>query len=841
MKTLARLIACLCIVFPLSISAQKISKTCHTGFKADTTYSCGSYLKVTFTEESVLLEGEKVTRWSWDFGDGGKSNDWKPGYQYEKPGVFTVSLKVETNFGNTYTATIDDYIVIEGNAYVNLGNDTAIDPGTTLTLDAGNPGAEYWWNTGANTRTINVNQPGEYWVHVKKGNCESRDRIIISYKEHGVNAGFVADTTYSCGSYLKVNFKDETTLEPGDFISRWSWDFGDGGKSNDWRPAHLYEKPGHYTVTLIIQTAFGYSDTVVREKYIKVEGNVFVNLGNDTAVCEGTAVELHAGNPGAQYWWSTGENTQSIVAASAGEYWVHVKKGMCEARDIIRIGEKPPVFPQFGFAMSGKCLPVNVQFTDSSTSCGVNAIVRRQWDFGDGSSSSQQHPTHNFTWADTFIVRLTVWDINGFSITRSKRVVIQPTPGAGPQVNLGADTAICETEPLVLEAGNPGATYLWSNGETLSSCVVTETGQVWVRVEQEGCVSTDTIMVTVTPSIFAKFGYSIQNDCQSSLVRFTDSSATCGVQITLWRWDFGDGGTSTLQNPVHRFNQPGEYIVRMTIYDNMGNTITRSRLVVIAAGTNLIVNLGADTAVCLGEPLTLDAAITNATYTWSTGEQTQSINIFDAGEYSVTVTKNGCTGSDTIRVSTIFPVTPALDFTITNNCLPASVKFEDKSTVRCSQRIVAWRWDFGDGTFSTEQHPVHIYTRSDSFAVRLTVFTDNGFVIAKSRRIFIPNATNCQNLVNNQIVNDKNSNTWFKNVKIKVSPNPTPGIVYVQVSKVPENAMMITVIDRFGQRVLTRRSSDLLTMLNLGNLAKGYYNIEILVGNNRKSIPIIIQ
>lgn len=841
MKTLVRLMACLCIVFPLGIFAQTPAKTCHTGFTADTTFSCGSYLKVNFTEESVLLEGEKITNWYWDFGDGGQSNDWRPLYQYNRPGKFTVSLKIKTNFGNTYTSTIQDYIVISGDAYVNLGNDTIIEPGTSIILDAGNPGAQYSWQDGAYNQTYTVTKPGEYWVHVKNGVCEARDRIIIDTPSRGVYSSFVADTTYSCGSYLKANFRDETRLEKGDFIINWYWDFGDGGKSNDWRPWHLYEKPGSYTVQLIIKTAYGYADTVVREKYIHVEGNVYVNLGNDTAVCEGTGIELHAGNPGAQYWWSTGETSQSITTTTPGEYWVHIKKGQCEARDIIQIREKPPVFPQFGFNMNGNCLPMNVNFIDSSTWCGNNSIVRRQWDFGDGSVSSQQHPSHVFTWADTFIVRLTVWDENGFSITRSKRVIVQPTPGAGPLVNLGADTAICETEPLVLAAGNPGASYTWSNGETLSSCVVTETGKVWVRVEQNGCIASDTIMVTVIPALSPKFGYSIVNNCQESRVKFTDSTTTCGVQITLWRWDFGDGTGSTEANPVHVFTQPGQYVVRMTIYDNLGNTITKSKLLVIPQGTNLIVNLGADTAVCLGDPLTLNAGVSGAIYTWSTGETTASIDVFDAGEFSVRVEKNGCIGSDTIRVSTVFPLTPAFDYTVTNACLPATVKFEDKSVVRCSQTIVSWRWDFGDGTFSTEQHPKHVYTSSDSFAVRLTVVTDNGFAISKSRRVYIQNTSACQNLVKNQPSKIEKSTSWFKDARVKLSPNPSHGMLYIQLSKVPEKKLAITVIDRFGQRVLTRYSSDQITILNLGNLAKGYYTVELLTDGQRKAIPFILQ
>ena len=939
-----------------------------TSFSADITYSCSSTLKVNFKEESTLGAGESITNWTWLFGDGTSSNDWRPTHIYAKPGLYTVKLTIKTNLGFTYTSERVDYIAVRGDVYVNLGNDTTIEEGASILLNAGNTGASYFWSTGDTTQGITVTTPGQYWVQVKKGNCESSDRITITNKSAVIpQTGFSADITSTCSSFLRVKFKDETILEEGDFVTRWTWIFGDGNTSNDWRPVYDYTKPGLYTVKLIIETNHGFTYTSERSNYISIEGNAYVNLGNDTSICEGNSLLLDAGNPGARFMWSTGATTQKIVVTEPGEYWVHIKKGNCESRDRIQINARPPVFPNFGFVLEGSCLPIQAKFSDSSTACGDNRIVRYAWDFGDGSSSSLQHPDHTYTSTDTFIVRLTVWDMNGFSVTRSKRVVVN---SQGPIVNLGNDTAVCEVEPLVLDAGNPNATFTWSTGDIFQSCVITNSGQVWVRVELDGCVASDTIMVTVTPTMNPKFGYQIQQGTCPVTVKFADSSETCGVEITQWSWDFGDGYTSIQQHPTHTFQTDGEFIVRMTIFDNIGNVITKSKRVVIApCATN--VNLGNDTTICMGDVLMLNAGNAADSYLWSTGETTREIAVQDAGDYWVRVEKAGRASSDTVRVETVFPVNPGFDFNIKGNCLPIDVKFEDKSQLRCAQQIVQWRWDFGDGTTSVEQHPVHTYSRSDTFAVRLTITTSNGMSVSKSRKIFIENiapvanagsditickgesvqldagidsasylwtpetsldnnsvrrplasplqtttylvaVTKCMTTTTDQVVvrvNDlvqpvissdgkslisskAHSYQWFRNkeiipganrrnfepkgagfysvkaknaagcqsasetffysptsnkgkwtngIKVKCTPNPSSGIVYVILSQLPEKPVALKVIDRYGQPLFTTTINNYSNLLNLSRLAKGYYMVELILGKEKVSIPVLIQ
>lgn len=380
---------------------------------------------------------------------------------------------------------------------------------------------------------------------------------------------------------------------------------------------------------------------------------------------------------------------------------------------------------------------LQVQFADESIIPEGDTVVKKTWKLGDGTVSYENAPRHYYARPGIYTVSFKIETSSGWSDSLTRQAYIHV---AGTIVNLGPDTAICDGSSLLLDAGNPGANYIWSNGMTTASQWVMDPGKYWVQVEKNGCFSSDTILVKLNPSLLPKFGYTFLGTCVPMEVQFRDSSLVCGVSIIRWAWDFGDGSTSGLQHPKHLYTDTGEYMVRLTIYDNTGNSITRSKKLLVRS-QDLVVQLGKDTSFCFGNMFTLNAGFPGATYLWSTGETTQQIQVMDDGEYSVEVRMGGCKGRDTIKLATIFPLTPEWAYAISGKCLPVAVSFSDKSFTRCQQSIVKWRWDFGDGQESSLQHPTHEYLRSDSFLIRLTVTTSEGISVSKARKIFIENTT----------------------------------------------------------------------------------------------------
>lgn len=139
-----------------------------------------------------------------------------------------------------------------------------------------------------------------------------------------------------------------------------------------------------------------------------------------------------------------------------------------------------------------------------------------------------------------------------------------------PVVNLGPDTTFCENIPLILDAGTPAATYLWSTGATTQMLTPTTSGTYWVKVTRY-CPSTDTINLAVDP-LASVNGISSVNS--GSLYYFTPAGPQ---HVDRYLWIFGDGTTDTSMNVTHTFPHNGMYTVKLVVFNRCGSdTVTRS-------------------------------------------------------------------------------------------------------------------------------------------------------------------------------------------------------------------------------------------------------------------------
>jgi PKD repeat protein len=159
----------------------------------------------------------------------------------------------------------------------------------------------------------------------------------------------------------------------------------------------------------------------------------------------------------------------------------------------------PPLYVKFSTDNPNPCTNMAVGFSDQSTGNPVSWI----WSFPGGtpSSSTLQNPT-GILYSTPGVYPVTLTISNGVS-TISKTQTAFITVIQAPEVFLGNDTVICEHDEIELHAGNPGASYLWSTGETTEAITVDSAGvgygshDYWVKVtSQNGCTDVDTIMVT---------------------------------------------------------------------------------------------------------------------------------------------------------------------------------------------------------------------------------------------------------------------------------------------------------------------------------------------------------
>ena len=231
----------------------------------------------------------------------------------------------------------------------------------------------------------------------------------------------------------------------------------------------------------------------------------------------------------------------------------------------------------------GCTIPHTVFFTDQSSSPDVWS-----WKFGDGSTSTAQNPTHNYTSYGTFIVTLEVADtIYGASSTFKDTIVVaqakadftaSPLFGCGP---LSVDFTDASVGAVSWEwnFGN-GATSTEKNPSYIYDKPGTYNVTLTIKTT-EGCSDTKTrtnYVQVIGPDV--NFGIASASNGFPKVVTFADST-TSGAPITGWSWDFGDGETSNQQNPTHEYNAAGIYSVSLTVTDLDGcsRTLTKNNLV----------------------------------------------------------------------------------------------------------------------------------------------------------------------------------------------------------------------------------------------------------------------
>jgi PKD repeat protein len=217
-------------------------------------------------------------------------------------------------------------------------------------------------------------------------------------------------------------------------------------------------------------------------------------------------------------------------------------------------------------------------------------------------------------------------------------------------------------------------------------------------------------------------------------VSFTDM--TTGGPVLFWTWDFGDGGSSSDQNPTHTYLAPGDYDVQLIVlvgtilYTGIKTDyITVDPVPLLADFSALPVDGSNPLVVAFTDLSTSSATITG--WSWDFGDSNTStlqnpVHTYTLpGTHSVSFTALVGLQADTLIKTDLITVAPAplsVGFSASDtqgaNTLPAS--FTDESTSPLT--ITAWSWDFGDGNGSSQQHPTHTYFDPGTYNVSLTAF-----------------------------------------------------------------------------------------------------------------------
>ncbi len=548
---------------------------------------------------------------------------------------------------------------------------------------------------------------------------------------------------------LSVGFQD---LSSGT-ITGWSWSFGDGTTSALQNPAKTYDTAGVYSVSLTT-TGPGGSDSLTRTNYVTVDelAPIASFTGAPTAGARPLTVNFAdaSSGPVTSWAWSFGDGAASTsqnpahVYTAAGTYSVSLTAtgpGGSDAftrTNYVTVDELAPVASFVGTPTSGAA-PLDVAFTDSSTG---GAVTSWAWSFGDGATSTLQNPTHVYSAAGTFTVGLTVTGPGGSDTsTQTDYIAVETAP---PVLDFAATPTTGSTPLLVnftsLLSGGPITGLLWIFGDGTTSSndpnpthLYTTEGIYTVTLAATGpggnAVKTKRNFIVVgSPAPVAGLNAAPTSGSVPLTVAFGDASTG---PVTSWLWDFGDGATSTAQDPTHVYTAVGAYTVSFTVTGDGGtDTVTLTDLIQVSEVVPTANFTGSPT---IGfAPLNVAFSDTSTgpitSWAWDFGDgaasnQANPAHVYTTpGLYTVSLTANGPGGSDTrsrVNFVQVLELPPIADFSGDPRAgrAPLDVQFADFSL----GNVETWLWNFGDGATSSNPNPAHVYTTPGTYAVSLTV------------------------------------------------------------------------------------------------------------------------
>ncbi|MDP4750212.1 MAG: T9SS type A sorting domain-containing protein [Schleiferiaceae bacterium] len=485
--------------------------------------------------------------------------------------------------------------------------------GGSVTLSAPS-GYSYLWSNGATTQSISPTASGSYSVTVSANGCSS-----TSAAQTVVVNPLPPSTVTASGPLNFCQGSSVTLSAPAGYSYLWS----NGATTQSISPT----ASGSYSVTV---SSNGCSSTSAAQAVtVNPLPPSTVTASGPLTFCQGSSVTLSA-PAGYSYLWSNGATSQSISPTASGSYSVTVSANGCSSTSAAQTVVVNPL-PPSTVTVSGSLTFCQGSSVTLSAPAGYSYL----WSNGATTQSITA------TTAGSYSVTVSA---NGCSTTSSPQTVtVNPLPSSA--VTASGPLTLCQGESVTLAAPS-GYSYLWSNGSTAQSIVVSASGQYSVTVSANGCSSTSAALaVTVNPNPPA-------NVVASGPLTFCQGGSVALVAPSGYAYVWSNGATTQTINAV----ASGSYTV--TVYGNGCSATSAPVQVSVVPNPSAAVTASGPLTFCQGGSVTL-VAPAGATYLWSNGAVTQSITATTSGAYSVVVSSNGCSTTSSVQQVTVLPTPPA--------------------------------------------------------------------------------------------------------------------------------------------------------------------------------------
>ena len=657
-------------------------------FGADKVYSCSGSLITNFNN---LSESELPLSYTWDFGDENTSTELSPSHLFQQTGKWTVKLEVTNTFGCIDSISVPNLITIENTkASFSLSKDT-ICPHQTLTLNNFSEDATVFnWDFGDNTGSTDINPTkkyqtsGNYPIHLKASNGICMHDTTITINVESVVANFQAADTFLCEVPQSIQY-----LNLSENAVRWDWRFGNGKIASSENPSILFEETEiltnffyeSYTDTLIVTSKHGCKHKRILEKN----------------------VEIHIPN--------------------------------------VKIESDHKLYG---------CIPKTILFTDATEYDNeIDKIATWSWLVNGEEQTQDPTLTYDFSEPGNIIIDLVISTAKGCLHTTSEKVRVgNPIT---PDFIVKDGPVFCASETIYFKntsANNEDITSLswqFGDGKTFPFPVdesfhnYTDTGymDVTLTVYNYGCAQTITkekmVQILGPVSLFT-----IKSDCASP---FDYSFIGEVTDADSYSWSFGDEAdpiTNTL-TPKHTYSGRGDFRVTLTAHNQ--RTGCRFKQSNNALVRELKANIAIDNIhPCRLTPVEFDATASRDAvpfihekkihnYLWYIGtdhkeyfDDSPIVHEFNnSGPQEINLIiqdLNKCRDTLTQHIH-VFQPEPHFEGNHKLGCMPVTFEFEDLTN--SDTTVVDWLWDFGDGSTSTLQHPLHDYETFGKYSVSLQV------------------------------------------------------------------------------------------------------------------------
>lgn len=739
-------------------------------FTADDTMGCVP-VQTRFTDRSQGVSGN-IVKWEWALGDGSESNLPNPQKLYENPGTYNVSLKVTNDKGCTGIAFKPQYIQTGGAVTADFTSTTLpycklpVSISFTNTSD-GYGNLKHAWSFGdgqtstSGTPTIKFNQFGSQKIVLISANeFGCKDTITKTIKLAPSVTDFSAPAAICAGSQAAFTLK----TEPEPFAAYWY--FSDGTTYADKNIEHTFEKAGTYTVKLVNDFG-GCIDSVTKTVIVKEGASADFTATKQNSCAPPLTTSFSSNATGVtSYLWQFGDGKSSTAANPTYTYNTRGNYGVTltitnnigcvfkvTKEDFINVTVPQILFEQ---AQTGGCAPFAYTPKYTVKNVDPSSITSYKWSFGDGSTGDGARPTHSYKDSGTYNLRLSITTADGCS---AEKVLLQ-----GVKVGLPVamdftinPTTVCGSADVQFKPERVvnNLKYIWQFGDTASATTPVavhnylDTGyfDVMLQVDNNGCITETKKPGAVYVKVpIANFDYT--SNCNSKQrVSFTNKSIE-GKSIT---WYFGDGTTSTVQNPQHVYSATGDYKV-MLVAVNGGCVDTMVKVVKVwLDGLDVKVTKQSicrnDTAffdfvhpdVNLLSSIAIKFTETGTggfTSTYRTSFYRKFAVSGSYGIYAIFIDTLGC--RDTVVKSNFFRVNgPEANFGVdlSSKCINSNFIFTDSSKPDPVFPITNYTWDFGDSTIKsfTSGPFEHAYTKDGSYTISLAIKDANGCVDTLSK------------------------------------------------------------------------------------------------------------